>query len=64
MRIFNSKQGSTFIEAALVFPLVIIIVLALIRIALLLYDNVYNESLEEIEKRFAEEILRARWCLL
>lgn len=64
MQTFKTNKGSAFVEAALIFPLLILIIFALIKIALVWYGHAFDASEESIEEHFAEEILRARWIVL
>ena len=57
------KRGSTLVEATLIFPLLILIIFGIIRVSLVNYDRVCEESLVETETEFPESILRAKWII-
>lgn len=68
----NSRRGSASVEAALVFPLIILIAAALISIGSGLYESVKSTSLSHMEKArqeaegsviSAERIMRGRWII-
>ena len=60
MRIFNSKRGSVTVEAALIVPLIFIVVFGLISIALTYYKRIYEQSQTEMRTAYPEDIVRAR----
>ena len=64
-----SKRGSSIVEAAVVFPLVALIVIGVIYTGMSMYQSVrsdaeYHESAAHQEKMlYPEDILRAEWLL-
>lgn len=68
----NSKSGSTVIEAALIFPLIVLIAAGLISRGASMYAHVKEDSIDHRNKAIAEAaglsipteaILRGRWVL-
>ena len=65
-------SGSTFIEAALVFPIIIFIVIGLITLAVNMHDRVYQKTgtfISETEEELintnmtTEDYMRAKWLV-
>lgn len=60
MQIFNSRRGSATVEAALIVPLIFIVVFGLISIALNYYNRIYEQSQTEMQTAYPEDIMRTR----
>lgn len=60
MQVFKSKRGSATVEAALIVPLIFIVVFGLISIALTYYNRIYEQSQTEMQTAYPEDIVRAR----
>ena len=60
MQIFKSRRGSATVEAALIVPLVFIVVFGLISIALSYYSRIYEQSQTKMQTAYPEDIVRTR----
>jgi|GEM_PF-3730893 len=65
-----SKRGSSTVEAAMIFPLVVLITVGIIRHTLGFHDRIMDASAEHIEKTESfmenrllttEDVLRVKW---
>ncbi len=65
-----SKRGSSTVEAAMIFPLVVLITAGIIRHTLGFHDRIRNASAEHLEKTESfmenrllttEDVLRVKW---
>ena len=65
-----SKRGSSTVEAAMIFPLVVLITVGIIRHTLGFHDRIRDASAEHIEKTESfmenrllttEDVLRVKW---
>ncbi len=72
MKIRQPRRGSAIVEAAVIFPVVILVMLGIIRASMFLYSEVREDSLrhrqqlnEDMEQRrwAAEDIMRGKWVL-
>ena len=67
-----SKRGSVFVEAAIVIPILVLIIAGLIRVSFTLMDRVkqgseeilqQNRQMQENENLTTEDILRGKWLV-
>jgi len=59
----KSSEGSSTIEAALIFPILILIIYGIFKIAIAYYEKVILISEEKLILSHSELILRSRWTL-
>ena len=66
------RQGSAMVEAAVVFPITVLVILGIIRLSMDLYGSVQQDSLrhrqqasEDMRQRrwSAEDAMRGKWLL-
>lgn len=68
----RQKAGSTFVEAAMIFPLVILLVVGIINVSLSMYEDVAEDSQRHQDAALSEQslvgtdmgnLMRGKWIL-